>query len=98
MNESEKLIIEALKKVKDPETGVDIISENLVYGYTPKNKYIKVFVSFEVSTPTCNFCKAISWMIIDKISQDIVTALKEIGFETVEVVEELNPKLIYKTG
>ncbi|BAL81045.1 iron-sulfur cluster assembly protein [Caldisericum exile] len=98
MNELERKIIEALKKVKDPETGNDIISENLVYGFTPKEQYIKVFVSFEGSTPTCNFCKAISWTIIDKISSEIISALKEIGFETVEVVEELNPKLIYKAG
>jgi hypothetical protein len=36
--------------------------------------------------------------IVDKISEQIVRALKEIGFEGVEIVEELNPKIVYKIG
>jgi metal-sulfur cluster biosynthetic enzyme len=98
MNDLEKKVVEALKKVKDPETNMDILAENLVYGFTINDKYIKVFVSFEASTSTCNFCRALSWIIVDKISEQIVRALKEIGFEGVEIVEELNPKIVYKIG
>lgn len=96
-NEEETKIIDALKKVIDPETGRNIVEEGLIYGFTAHGRYIKVFASFESSTPTCNFCKAISWTIIEKISNEIVLKLNEIGFKDVEVVEELNPKLIYKS-
>jgi len=96
MNDLEEKVVEALKKVKDPETNMDILSENLVYGFTINDKHIKVFVSFEDSTSTCNFCRALSWIIVDKISKQIVRVLKEMGFEGIEIVEELNPKIVYK--
>lgn len=97
MNELEKRVVEALKKVKDPETGSDIVSEGLIYGFTIyEDNSIKVFVSFESSTPTCNFCKAVSWTIMDRITKDITEALKDFGFTKIMVVEELNPKIIYR--
>jgi len=95
VNELEQKVVEKLREVKDPENGLDIIEEGLVYGFTIKENSIKVFIGIESATPTCNFCKAISWLTIDKISKEIGEKLKELGFEEIQVVEELNPKIVY---
>ncbi len=94
----EEKVKEALKMVKDPETNMDIVSEGLVEGFTPFENSIKIFVGFERSSPTCNFCRALSWTIIDKISEEIIKAVKPLGFDKVQIVEELNPKILYKEG
>lgn len=98
MTELEEKVVKKLKEVKDPETDINIVDEGLVYGFTIKNDTIKVFIGIESATPVCNFCKALSWLTIDKITENIVNKLKELPFKEVTVVEELNPKIIYKIG
>lgn len=98
MTEFEEKVVKKLKEVKDPETNVSIIDEGLIYGFTIKDDTIKVFVSIEAATPSCNCSKALSWIIFDKITENIVKKLKELSFKEVVVVEELNPKIIYKIG
>lgn len=98
MTELEEKVVKKLKEVKDPETDINIVDEGLVYGFTIKNDTIKVFIGIESATPVCNFCKALSWLTIDKITENIVNKIKELPFKEVTVVEELNPKIIYKIG
>ncbi len=98
MTELEEKVVQKLKEVKNPETNVSIVNEGLIYGFTIKDDTIKVFIGIESATPVCNFCKALSWLTIDKITESIVNKLKKIPFKEVTVVEELNPKITYKVG
>jgi len=96
MSESET-VIATLKRVLDPETGVDIVSEGMVYGYTANELVTEIWMSFMSSTPVCSFCKAIAWTLIEKISDRIVEELQKKGYKNVRVVDALNPRIYYKT-
>ena len=50
MDDKEK-IIEILKRVKDPETGVDIVTLGLVYGFTIDENITEIWVDFQGNTP-----------------------------------------------
>ncbi len=97
MEDKEK-IIEILKRVKDPETGVDIITLGLLYGFTIDENITEIWVDFQSSTPICYFCKTIAWSIIEKISNNIVKELEKEGYKNVKVVEALNPSICYKSS
>jgi metal-sulfur cluster biosynthetic enzyme len=94
MSETDK-VIATLKRVLDPETGVDIVTERMVYGYTANKLVTEIWMSFMSSTPVCSFCKAIAWSLIDKISDGIVEELQREGYRNVRVVDALNPKIYY---
>lgn len=97
MNEEEKKkIIEILKRVKDPETGMDIVTLGLVDGFTVEENLTKIFVNFQVNTPACFFCKTIAWKIIEDLSNRIVEEFEKEGYYNVRVVEAINPRIFYK--
>jgi len=98
LNELEKRVLEELKKVKDPETGSDIVSLGLVYGMTIEGSYAEIWVSFARRLSICPFCKAIGWTLIDRITRDIVNKLEGLGFKRVKVVESMNPNIAYYGG
>ncbi|KUK14406.1 MAG: DUF59 domain-containing protein [Synergistetes bacterium] len=98
LNEVEKRVVEELKKVKDPETGSDIVSLGLVYGMTIEGSYAEIWVSFARRLNVCPFCKAIGWTMIDKITRDIVARLEAMGFRRIKVVESINPSIAYYGG
>ncbi|MGB9695116.1 MAG: iron-sulfur cluster assembly protein [Caldisericaceae bacterium] len=91
----DRAIIEILKRIKDPETGLDIVSEGLVYGFTVNELKTEIWMSFESNTPVCYFCKLISWALIQKITQSIVEEFSKSGYINIKVVEALNPKIYY---
>jgi metal-sulfur cluster biosynthetic enzyme len=97
MDDKEK-IIEILKRVKDPETGVDIVTLGLIYGFTIDENITEIWVDFQGNTPDCNFCKTIAWSIIEKISNDIMEEFKKEGYKNIKVVEALNPSIYYKSS
>jgi metal-sulfur cluster biosynthetic enzyme len=97
MEDKEK-IIEILKRVKDPETGVDIVTLGLIYGFTIDENETEIWVDFQNSTPVCFFCKTIAWSLIEKISTDIVKELEKEGYKNIKVVEALNPSVYYKSS
>jgi len=92
----DKKIIDLLKEVKDPETLSSIYDLNLVYGYTLNDDSIDIFVNFQGNTPSCFFCKAIAWNIIEKISNDLVDTFKNNGFNKIRILEATNPNIFYK--
>ena len=96
MSETDK-VIATLKRVLDPETGVDIVTERMVYGYTANELVTEIWMSFMSSTPVCSFCKAIAWSLIDKISDRIVEELQREGYRNVRIVDALNPKIYYRS-
>jgi len=91
-------LVDILKNVKDPETGLNIIDLGIVYGYTVNDKITEIVVDFQNRTPVCYFCKALAWDIIDKISNDIVNVLKKEGYKNIRIAEYMNPKIVYNTS
>ncbi|HDL50606.1 MAG TPA: DUF59 domain-containing protein [Firmicutes bacterium] len=97
LTKREKEVVDILKKIKDPETGMDIVSLGLVYGFTMDRSSIDVWMDFQGNTPKCFFCKTLAWSIIEKISTEIINKLKS-KFKSVRVIEATNPKIVYKSS
>lgn len=96
LDELERRVVGELKKIKDPETGSDIVSMGFVYGITIEENSVEVWVNFSRGMPGCFFCKVIAWNLIERISKDIVKGLSDAGFRRVRVLESANPELVYK--
>jgi len=84
-----KRVVEILNGVTDPETGLDIVSEGLVYGITVKENEVEVFLLMARSTPECHACQMLAINVQNKLLERTVRALKAGGFERVTVYNEL---------
>ena len=82
-------VVEVLRSVKDPETGLDIVDEGLLYGLTVEGSRVQVFLLLARSTPECHFCQSIAVNVQRRILQDIVEVLREEGFNRVEAYNEI---------
>ncbi|USG99088.1 iron-sulfur cluster assembly protein [Thermococcus argininiproducens] len=82
-------VVEELKKVKDPETELNIVDEGLVYGITVEGKNVMVWLFLARSTPECHFCQAIAMNVQKRIIKDIVSVLRDKGFSSVKVYNEI---------
>jgi metal-sulfur cluster biosynthetic enzyme len=84
-----KRVVDILRRVRDPETELNIVDEGLVYGLTVEGSRAEVFLMLARSTPKCHFCQSIAINIQNRILRDVVDALKAEGFNTVKVYNEL---------
>ena len=84
-----KRVVEELKKVKDPETELNIVEEGLVYGVTVEDKKAMVWLLLVKSTPDCHFCQALAMNVQKRIVRDIINILRESGFGVVQVYNEM---------
>ncbi|AIF69091.1 hypothetical protein PAP_03355 [Palaeococcus pacificus DY20341] len=84
-----KRVVSILEQVKDPETGLNIVEEGLVYGLTVEGKKVMVWLFLARSTPECHFCQAIAMNVQRRILKDIISALKKEGFNRIEVYNEI---------
>ncbi|WP_297488263.1 iron-sulfur cluster assembly protein [Thermococcus sp.] len=82
-------VVERLKSVIDPETGLDIVDEGLVYGLTVEGKLVQVFLLLARSTPECHFCQTIAVNVQRRILRDAISVLREQGFERIELYNEI---------
>ncbi|ASI98581.1 iron-sulfur cluster assembly protein [Thermococcus celer] len=82
-------VVETLRNVKDPETGLDIVDEGLVYGLTVNGDEVDVFLLLARSTPECHFCQVLAVNVQRRILEDTVRILKEEGFKRVKIYNEL---------
>ncbi|WP_456365745.1 iron-sulfur cluster assembly protein [Thermococcus sp.] len=82
-------VVERLKSVIDPETGLDIIDEGLVYGLTVEGKLVQVFLLLARSTPECHFCQTIAVNVQRRILKDAIEVLRKQGFEKIELYNEI---------
>ncbi|ASJ02888.1 hypothetical protein A3L09_06255 [Thermococcus profundus] len=89
-----KGVVNVLRSVVDPETGVSIVDEGLVYGLTVSGKNVDVFLLMARSTPDCHFCQMLAINVQNRILRDVVRVLKEAGFENVKAYNELGLLLI----
>lgn len=94
MNEK---VIEVIKEVKDPETQENIYNLGLVTGFTIEDDSIDLFMDFMSRTNACFFCKIIAWDLINKISEDLINRLKDIGFKKIRLIDHINPQIEYKS-
>jgi len=83
-------VVEELKKVKDPETELNIVEEGLVYGVTVEGKKAMVWLLLVKSTPSCHFCQALAMNVQKRIVRDIINVLRESGFGVVQVYNEMS--------
>ncbi len=81
-------VVEALKNIVDPETGINLVDEGLLYGITVEGSKVQVFLRFTSTTPACNFCKILAINVQRRITRDVVRILREDGFGRVEVYDE----------
>jgi metal-sulfur cluster biosynthetic enzyme len=82
-------VAELLKKVKDPETDLNIVEEGLVYGLTVEGKKAMIWLNFARSTPICKFCQPIAITIQKRIVRDVISVLEKEGFNEVEIYNEI---------
>ncbi len=82
-------VVEVLRSVKDPETGLDIVDEGLLYGLTVEKDKVQAFLLMARSTPECHFCQSIAMNVQRRILRDIVEVLRKEGFKRVEVYNEI---------
>ena len=87
--EEVKRVVKLLERVKDPETGLNIVEEGLVYGLTVEGERVEVFLLMARSTPECHACQMLAITVQRKILDEIVSILKTEGFNTVKVYNEL---------
>jgi metal-sulfur cluster biosynthetic enzyme len=93
----DKEIVNIFKRVKDPETGENILNLGIVTGYTIKDKEIEIFMDFMSRENACFFCKIVAWSLINKISEDLIEEFRKIGFEKIRLIDCINPNIEYKS-
>ncbi len=72
-------IISALKKIKDPELGIDIYTLGLIYGIKQKGNSIAIKMTF--TTPLCPYGQTLVDEITDKLKKMKLTPKIELVFE-----------------
>jgi len=82
-------VVGALQSVIDPETGLDVVDEGLVYGVTVEGSLAQVFFLLARSTPECHFCQALAVNVQRKILRDTIEVLRKEGFKRVEAYNEI---------
>lgn len=87
--EEVKRVVKVLENVEDPETGLNIVEEGLLYGLTVENEGVEVFLLMARSTPECHACQMLAINVQRKILEDIVKILRAEGFNSVKVYNEL---------
>jgi len=82
-------VVAALRGVKDPETGLNIVDEGLLYGLTVEEEKVQVFLLMARSTPECHACQMLAINVQRRILGDIVDTLRKEGFKRIEAYNEL---------
>ena len=81
-------VVTVLRGVMDPETGVNVVDEGLLYGVTVEGSWVQVFLRFASTTPACNFCRMLAMNVQRRITEDVIRALRGSGFDEVKVYDE----------
>jgi metal-sulfur cluster biosynthetic enzyme len=89
-------ILELLKKVENPFTDMDIVSEGLVskVEIDEEEDRVTIYVAFARNTPAHPFAMAVNWPVQARIVRDIVKVLGDkVGY--LEVVDDTTLQRYY---
>ncbi|WP_048056211.1 iron-sulfur cluster assembly protein [Pyrococcus sp. ST04] len=89
-----KEVIDKLRNVVNPFTGIDIVSEGLVTKVIVEDRKVVIYVAFARYTPPGPFAMAITWPVQAKIAREIGRILEE-EFEEVEVIDDTTLQRYY---
>ncbi|MBP1912907.1 iron-sulfur cluster assembly protein [Thermococcus stetteri] len=89
-------ILELLKKVKNPFTNMDIVSEGLVskIEIDEEGNKVTIYVAFARNTPAHPFAMAVNWPIQARIVKDIAKVLGD-KVSYLEVVDDTTLQRYY---
>ncbi len=94
----EEVILEALEKIKDPETLSSISEVGLLKGVKIHNNIIKVYVNFQGTEPSCKSCRPISWLVINSLVRDIEDVLRNQFDLSYKIIDESNGQVFTSSG
>jgi len=72
-------IVESLKKIKEPETGVSIVDLGIIDKIEVKDGIYEVYVNFAYLNSSCIACMPIMWTVVRSLVRKIEKAMKELG-------------------
>jgi metal-sulfur cluster biosynthetic enzyme len=84
-----KRVVSTLQNVIDPETGLNVVEEGLLYGVTVNGSLVQVFFLLARSTPKCHFSQALAVNVQQRILRDTIGILKKEGFKRIELYNEI---------
>ncbi|WP_460127195.1 iron-sulfur cluster assembly protein [Thermococcus prieurii] len=81
-------VLELLKSVKNPFTGVDIVSEGLVSTIIEDEEGIQIYLAFARNTLPGPVSSALAWPVQARIIKDIMKVLEGAGIEKFEILDD----------
>jgi metal-sulfur cluster biosynthetic enzyme len=91
-------VLELLKSVKNPFTGVDIVSEGLVSKIIEDEEGIQIYLAFARNTPPGPVSSALAWPVQARIVKDIVKVLEKAGVGKFEILDDTTLQRYYPPG
>jgi len=92
----EEEILELLKKVKNPITNMDIVSEGLVskVEIDEEDRTVRIYVAFLRYTPAHPFAMAVNWAVQARIIKDMAKVLEDkLGY--FEIIDDTSLQRYY---
>ncbi|WP_461864690.1 iron-sulfur cluster assembly protein [Thermococcus sp.] len=87
-------ILALLRNVKNPFTGMDIVSEGLVTKIVVEEERTVIYVAFARNTPLHPFAMAVNWPIQARIVRDMAKVLEDkLGY--FEIVDDMTLQRYY---
>ncbi|WP_088862574.1 iron-sulfur cluster assembly protein [Thermococcus celer] len=87
-------ILELLRKVENPFTNMDIVSEGLVSKVVVEEDRVTIYVAFARNTPVHPFAMAVNWPLQARIVRDMVKVLEDkLGY--FEIVDDTSLQRYY---
>jgi len=87
-------IIELLRKVRNPFTEMDIVSEGLVTKVEVEENLVRIYVAFARNTPAHPFAMAVNWPLQAKIVREMVRVLEDrVGY--LEILDDTTLQRYY---
>jgi len=88
-------VLELLKSVRNPFTGVDIVSEGLISKIIEDEDGIRIYLAFARNTPPGPVSSALAWPVQARIIKDIVKALEGAGIGKFEILDDTTLQRYY---
>ncbi|WP_457741441.1 hypothetical protein [Thermococcus sp.] len=87
-----------LKSVKNPFTGVDIVTEGLVSKIVEDEDGLRIYLAFARNTPPGPVSSALAWPVQARIIRDIVEILENAGIGKFEILDDTTLQRYYPMG